>query len=186
MKMRKNFKKIKTKKVAKMNKKGAGIGQVFAFIVAGLTFAFVLIFGYGAINDFLEQGETVEFLQFKNELESSIKQISSEYGAVRQTTFYMPAKYEEICFVDLDTKYDSNSELCNRNIIACDVWETASLEGGYGAADENVFLNPAAPVSIKVYTFDIEEDYLCVPVHGGQFTLRLEGKGSRTYITKAK
>mgnify|MGYP005629217997 FL=1 len=47
-------------------KKGMGIGQVFAFIVAGLTFAFVLIFGYGAIADFLDKGETVEFLQFKN------------------------------------------------------------------------------------------------------------------------
>ncbi len=169
----------------RIGKKAMGIGQVFVFIVAGLTFAFVMIFGYNAIADFLEQGETVEFLQFKNELESSIKQIASEYGAVRQTTFYLPASYEEICFLDLDQPYDEDSGLCEKNIIACDVWETASEEGGYSAADENVFLEPAAPVSIKVYTIEMDEAYLCVPVQGGQITLRLEGLGSRTYISES-
>lgn len=167
------------------NKKGDGIGQVFVFIVAGLTFAFVMIFGYKAIADFLEKGETVEFLQFKNELESDIKQIASEYGAVRQTTFYLPGKYEEICLIDLDATYDSTSEICENNVIACDVWETASEEGGYSAADENVFLDPPAPVSIKVYQMELDEEFLCIPVSGGQFTLRLEGLGSRTYISEA-
>ncbi|MAG60986.1 hypothetical protein CL619_04320 [archaeon] len=167
------------------DKKGQGIGQVFVFIVAGLTFAFVMIFGYKAIADFLEKGETVEFLQFKNEIESDIKQIASEYGAVRQTTFYLPARYEEVCFIDLDAEYDSSSELCQKNIIACDVWETAFEEGGYTAADENVFLEPTAPVSIKVYNIELDEDYFCATVSGGQFTLRLEGLGSKTYLSEA-
>lgn len=172
-------------KLPHFNKKGEGIGQVFVFIVAGLTFAFVMIFGYKAIADFLEKGETVEFLQFKNEIESDIKQIASEYGSVRQTTFYLPARYDEVCFVDLDATYDPESSLCDRNVIACDVWETASEEGGYEAADENVFFDPAAPVAIKVYKVEMDEDYLCVPVSGGQFTLRLEGLGSRTKLSEA-
>ena len=167
------------------NKKGQGIGQVFVFIVAGLTFAFVMIFGYKAIADFLEKGETVEFLQFKNELETSIKQIASEYGAVRQTTFYLPARYEEVCLIDLDATYDQGSGICKKNPIACDVWETAFYEGGYSAADENVFFDPPAPVSIKVYKMELDDRYLCLNVSRGQFTLRLEGKGSRTHISEA-
>ncbi len=167
------------------NKKGQGIGQVFVFIVAGLTFAFVMIFGYKAIADFLEKGETVEFLQFKNELESSVKQIASEYGAVRQTTFYLPARYNEVCFIDLDATYDPSSEICDKNVIACDVWETAFADGGYTAADENVFFDPPAPVSIKVYKMELDEEFFCVDVKGGQFTLKLEGMGSRTHISSA-
>ena len=50
-----------------------GIGQVFVFITAAITFAFILIFGYSAVSDFLEKGETVEFYQFKNTIESSVK-----------------------------------------------------------------------------------------------------------------
>lgn len=167
------------------DKKGQGIGQVFVFIVAGLTFAFVMIFGYNAITDFLEKGETVEFLQFKNELETDVRQIASEYGAVRQTAFYLPARYEEVCFVNLDASFDAQSPLCAKNPIACDVWETAFTEGGYSAADENVFLTPAAPVSIKVYKIEMDEPFLCLPIARGHFTARLEGLGSRTHLSEA-
>ena len=167
------------------NKKGMGISQVFAFIVAALTFAFVMIFGYGAVSDFLEKGETVEFFQFTSDLETSIERIHSDYGAVRQTDFRLPGKYEEICFIDLDSEFDPNSELCQKNPIACDVWETASQEGGYTAADENVFLDPPGTVAIKVFSLEIENSYLCLDINGGSFTLRMEGKGSRTAISAA-
>ena len=166
-----------------LGKKGMGIGQVFVFIVAGLTFAFVMIFGYSAVSDFLDKGETVEFYQFTSDLETSIERIHSDYGAVRQTEFRLPGKYEEVCFIDLDTEFDPNSELCLSNPIACDVWETASLEGGYEAADENVFLTPPGTVAIKVYSLEINGGVLCMDINSGGFTLRMEGKGSRTLLS---
>ncbi|MBT4604492.1 hypothetical protein HOC01_02540 [archaeon] len=167
-----------------LGKKAQGIGQVFMFIVAGITFAFVMIFGYNAISDFLEQGETVEFFQFKSDLENSVERIHSEYGAVRQSEFLLPSKYEEICFVDLDADFDPNNELCSKNPIACDVWETASQEGGYAAADENVFLTPPGPVVLKVFNLEIEDGFLCEDIFSGSFALRLEGKGSRTAVSE--
>ena len=85
------------------------ISQVFVFIVAAITFAFILIFGYGAISDFLDKGETVEFYQFKSSIENTILQIYSEYGAVRQEDYYLPTNYEQICFVDLDFDYNQGA-----------------------------------------------------------------------------
>jgi len=45
-----------------MNKKGLAIGQVFIFIVAAITFALIMIFGYKAISGFISSGEEVEFV----------------------------------------------------------------------------------------------------------------------------
>lgn len=169
------------------DKKGMGIQQVFVFIVAAITFALVLIFGYSSIADFIDKGEQVEFYQFKSSLESSIKKIYSEYGAVRQETYYLPGAYHQICFIDLDhepSQLELNA-LCEIDPLACDVWETAGDSGlGYEGADENVFLTPSAPVSLKVYKVDIDDGYLCMDISKGSFTLRLEGKGAETYLSQ--
>ena len=45
-----------------IDKKGIGVGQVFVFIVAALSFALILIFGYKAISGFLKSGEDVAFV----------------------------------------------------------------------------------------------------------------------------
>lgn len=169
------------------DKKGMGIQQVFVFIVAAITFALVLIFGYSSIADFIDKGEQVEFYQFKSSLESSIKKIYSEYGAVRQETYYLPGAYHQICFIDLDHEPGQLEldTLCKIDPLACDVWETAKDSGlGYEGADENVFLTPSAPVSLKVYKVDIDDGYLCMDISKGSFTLRLEGKGAETYLSQ--
>lgn len=175
-----------------MNKKGMAIGQVFIFMVAAITFAFILIFGFQAITGFLEKGETVEFFQFKTDIENSVKRIYSEYGAVRNQEFSLPMDYEQICFVDLDhvPTPDELDGLCTKDQIACDVWESVlpPLGEGYESADQNVFLKPRSPVAIKVFQLEISSPetnngYLCKDIEKGKFTLRLEGRGSSTLIS---
>jgi hypothetical protein len=179
-------------------KKGLGVGQVFIFIIVVLTFGLIMVFGYKAISDFLEGGEEVAFVQFKNDLESSIKTIYTEYGSVREKTFRPPAKYTQICFIDLD--YGdiafAKEDLCDENIVACSVWEDA-LEAqrssgdpgvGYKSVDINVFLTPDAP-SIKVHNIElfdengVETGAYCFKITRGIFSLRMEGKGSHTKIS---
>ena len=174
-----------------MNKKGMGIQQVFIFMVAAITFSFIIIFGYSAITDFLEKGETVEFFQFKNDIESSVKKIYSEYGAVRIQEFRVPSDYQQICLVDLDylaTAAEIES-LCIKDPIACDVWQSAqpvdgsTQDSGYDSVDANVFLKPSAPVVLKVFKLEISDGYLCKNIENGRFTLRMEGRGSRTLVS---
>ncbi len=169
----------------KIAKKGLGAGEVFVFIIAAITFALIMIFGYRAVAGFLKSGEEVAFVQFKTGLESSIKQIYTEYGSVRVKTFQTPAEYQQICFVDLDAKYDP--ELCKQDAAACSVWKDAS---GYDSVDENVFLKPTAPVKIKVHRISIDpaegRDFLCAPIKGGLFTIVLEGKGDRTELSSGQ
>lgn len=164
-----------------INKKALGVGQVFIFIIAALTFSLIMIFGYRAITEFLQRGESIQFYQFKTDLENSVKKIYTEYGSVRTTQFHTPGMYKQVCFVDLAAEY--NEELCAFDAVACDVWADAQQRGGYAAADENVFLKPSAPVKIKVYSISTERGFLCLPIVEGTFTLMLEGRGDRTQIS---
>ncbi len=171
-----------------IGKKGMVIGQVFIFIVAAITFAVILIFGYSSISDFITSGEQVEFYQFKTDLETSVKKIYTEYGSIRVKEFSPPVKYTQICFIDLNKKFSSVSfpkgdcvkEL--KDAYACDVWEDST---SYDSTDQNVFLKPISPVKIKVYDISMDKDYLCVDIEKGKFSLTLEGKGDRTHLSKS-
>lgn len=158
------------------------ISMVFVFLVAVITFAVIMLFGYKAISDFMGRGETVEYYQFKNDLETSVKKIYSDYGSVRVEQFRVPGRYEQICFVDLTKEAP---EECGFNLVACNIWREAA--GDYAGADENVFLSPLPPegsAPIKVFNIDIgEEGYLCVDTARGTFKLRMEGKGDRTALS---
>lgn len=180
------------------DKKGIAIGQVFIFMVAAITFALIMIFGYKTISTFLSKGETVEFAQFKNDIEQSVKKIYTEYGAIRIEEYSLPPRYEQICFVDLNYKAlpEEVKRLCSKDALACDVWEEAqnhlqSEADAYEMIDENVFLRPQAPVKIKLFSFTIADEndpslkkgFLCEEIRGGIFSLYLEGKGDHTEIS---
>lgn len=168
------------------DKKGIGVGQVFIFIIAALTFALILIFGYRAITGFLKSGEDVAFVQFKTGLESSVKKLYTEFGSVRVEQYTTPLDYSQICFVDMDAPYDQ--DLCIFDQAACTVWQSALDSGnGYEGADENVFLTPPAPVKIKVYKISVEEqngkNFLCIPIKQGTFSIVMEGRGDKTLLS---
>ena len=163
------------------SKKAMGVAQVFIFIVAAISFSLIMIFGYKIVNDFMQSGEKVQFYQFKTDLETSIKQIYTEYGAVRIETYSVPSPYRQICFVDLDKPIDP--ALCINNQIACNAWRDAYDQGGYANGDENVFLTPQASVKLKVSKIKIDVNPLCLPIYEGVFRLRLDGMGSFTQIS---
>ncbi len=183
------------------SKKGVGIGQVFIFIVAAITFSLIMIFGYRAINSFLHSGEQVQFVQFKTDLESSIKKIYTEYGSIRRVQYHPPARYHQICFVDMDYENINKEmeQLCALDPVACDVWSEAAKakesgkKKGYDAVDENVFLSPkdSGLVAMKVHQISIYDEnpdaphgFLCMPIVEGIFSLTLEGKGDHTELSK--
>ncbi len=190
-----------------MTQKGQAIGQVFIYIIVALTFALITIFGYKAIEGFLEKSEQVAFVSFKTELETTFSQITPEYGSVRLLEFRTPIGFRKICFVDVeadvavDNPQTEGKEGCNVepfDPIACDQWRESTLihddspeqqkKKRYEKASQNVFLSPPAEFPIKVSRLrtrvgnEYDFDYLCLPVINGHFNLRLEGQGSHVLI----
>lgn len=179
-----------------MTQKGQAIGQVFIYIIVALTFALITIFGYKAIEGFLEKSEQVAFVSFKTELETTFSQITPEYGSVRLLEFRTPIGFRKICFVDVEENIPRN---CDFDPIACDQWKELDLlpnddntqkKERYQSASQNVFLSPPAEFPIKVSRLktrvgnEYDFDYLCLPVINGHFNLRLEGQGSQALISQ--
>ena len=185
------------KKKIRIGKKAQEIGQVFVFIIAIITFALIMIFGYKTITDFMHKGDEVKFYQFKMDLENSVKKIYTEYGSSRTEKFSPPSKISQVCFVDLDygtTELTREmAALCAKDQVACEAWAEAKKakddgKSGYDAVNQNVFLKPliAGTQEIKVFHISIKKDtvgFLCLPVEDGFFQLTLKGMGDRTDIS---
>lgn len=178
-----------------MTKKGQAVGQVFVYIIMALTFALITIFGYKAVEGFLEKSERVAFVSFKTDLETVMEQIAPEYGSVRLVKFRPPVEFRKICFVNVE---ENVPDSCNFDPIACDQWREITLihdnnqekqkKKRYEKASQNVFLSPPAEFPIKVARLqthlpnELRDDYLCLPIVNGHFNLRLEGLGSHVLI----
>jgi hypothetical protein len=171
-------------------KKGMGASQVFVFIMAAITFAVIMLFGFKAINNFLNDARQVEFIQFKLDLETAVNDIRTDFGARSLEKFRAPANFHQICFIDLDygtsgnlatDKEDKVRELCALDHIACTIWEGLDE---YTEGETNVFLSPPSEIRMGVKRILIENGYLCERINKGVFSVVLEGEGDRTKISK--
>ena len=169
-------------------KKGLVVGQVFVFIIAVVVFGLVLLFGYKMVGWFIDKGDDVQFYQFKTDLETAFQRIYTEYGSVRILTFHLPTKYKEICFIDLNKNpldsQDPASDYCQTHPLGCDLWSDTYLNGKYLSGEENVLLNPIAPVKIKVSSIAADKGNLCIDITGGTFDVFVEGKGDHAFVSK--
>ncbi len=174
-----------------MNRKAMGIAQSFVFLVAAFTFVIIMIFGYKAVEDFLDSGEEVVFVQFKNDITRAVTQLSTDFGAKRVHTFTVPAQFNQICFVDLDKEPDQEDlvALSKEDPLAADVWEEAWMRKdnkGYEFADQNVFLTPlnekALPIKVPVISIIDGKGFLCLPVGKRNFKILMQGKGDHTEL----
>ncbi len=163
-----------------MNTRAQVIGQIFMFIIAGLVFVLILAYGYKAIMNFMERGEEVQMIDFKNELSSAITMIKRDYGSVQRVDLRVPSKTKEVCFVtsspaDVATP-GWEDELKNDRPLIYSAWATGS---------ENVFLMPKQPAPLFIAGLVVEPaGYLCLPVVKGKVSVRVEGTGNRAKISR--
>jgi hypothetical protein len=153
------------------------IGQVFVFILAGLVFVLILAYGYRAVTHFLERGEEVQLLDFRNALDSTITTIKRDYGSVQRVDLRVPAKTEEVCFVSTspeDITSDQQQDLQQQHPLLFSAWSTGS---------ENVFLIPRQPTPLLITDLLVDTGYVCVPAVSGRVSLRVEGTGSKARLS---
>jgi len=156
-------------------KKGQMIGQVFIFILAGLVFVLILGYGYRAITTFMERGQEVQLLDFRNELDSTVNMIKRDYGSVQRIDLRVPAKTEVVCFANAkDETTQDLARLKEQYPLLYTAWSTGS---------ENVFLLPRSPTPLLIKDISLENGYCCITVAGGRVSLRMEGLGNKAKIT---
>ena len=169
-----------------MDKK-AQIQRIFFYIVAIFIFAVILLFGYKAIHSFIEKGKKVELIQFKNDLESAIRDLAIQYGDQivfnEKNPMRVPSGFSQVCFVSPSAKKDDIPGEYEYAHIK------AAVEQNLHNSTENVFLIPPAEISIFVGPIEIwnstsksPQEFACLKIEKGRINFKIEGRGDKTRI----
>ena len=168
-------------------KKGQIAGQVFVYILAALIFGAVFLFGYRAIDAFLEKQEEVVITEMNSNLRNSIQRIAPS-SDIEVSRIRIPEQFKRVCFIDLrinlatDSTARASTPVCNRNHedyypLACLSWQDN--------ISQNVFFDPMTEIALDVGPIELQDGSMCVGVQQGAISLKLQGKGDRTRITVA-
>ena len=147
--------------------------QTFIYILSLIGVAFILIFGYKAINDISKKDDQVVLIQFQNKLKNDVESLSSDYGSVKVREYNLPSGFDEICFVDLE---NVNPELIPNRPIMED-----SIQSG---VKKNIFsLRENDIETFYIEGFKLSDPYWsCIQPKSGNIELRIEGIGNAAFI----
>lgn len=165
--------------------------QIFIYILSMIIVGLVLLYGYNAIKGFRERQETVSLIELENQLENTIKAMSSEYGSIKKQTMPLTG-FEMICFVDrelvgrtqVQCTYDANIPIENHNNQKVrDSWSI--VEDSINDGTANIFLVPDGTVNYKIGNIQVEGDgCICIEKTGNDVIFRVEGLGNGVKISQ--
>jgi hypothetical protein len=158
-------------------KKAQMISQVFIYILTIVVFGVILLYGYKSIQGMTNKADMVLLIQLKKEIKNAVEK--TDYGSVTKQELSLPAKFNEICFVDLDFYNNAAAtDICNPveedyRPLVCDSWDDN--------VQANLFLVKDAMTVDSDYVGNIKigntDKYVCIKSVQGKAALRLEGKG---------
>lgn len=173
-----------------MKTKGQVAGQIMIYILAGVIIVLVLLYGYKAIEDFGKKADTVSYIQFRKDLDTTVQSIASDVDSELERQFAMP-KADEVCFVDhqvnlatFDVTHDvhifptSSGSGSQHQII-----ESSLISGGPNVFlfDKNVLAESPFRINYLSVPDDIDGakyDVICYHSKSGHVNIRLIGNGN--------
>ncbi len=171
-------------------RKKAQAEQIFIYALAVIIAGGILIFGYNAIKNFTKQAEDVSYVKFKETIERDFRDIATDYGTVKIKTYEVGTRYKEVCFADeilIKNKgqipgyenrvYDYAAVLSKHPII-----QDAITTG----TKYDLFLVPGEKqIDLGFVRVPENKMFICFNITSGRFSVRLEGTGSSTIVSKA-
>ena len=148
--------------------------QIFVYILSIILISFIMVYGYNAVQSFKKRAEQVSCLKFKNDLVNAVDSISSDFGSVKKKELQLCDGYSKACFVET---FESPNMPIDIDPIIKD-----SILSGTG---RNVFLvENIAKESFYAGKISVDPDVLCINAVNSKITIKLEGKGDHTIISK--
>jgi len=144
--------------------------QVFVYILTVVIVGLIFVFGFRAVNYFLDKGDQVSYIKFKTDIEDKVRILGPKYGTIDRAEFFIGGDFTEICFVDDSPIYSTHN-----------IMNTLVNSG----IEENMFLFAGeSPEKEYIGRIEVSGDYFCTNIIQGKLRLQFEGKGNRTLITE--
>jgi len=86
------------------------------YIVGAIIVAGIIYFGYKQITTVTKVEKELTLEQLKEKITADVEKTASQLGASRKILYYLPADFNQICFIDLDKKDDLLTKDINKLI----------------------------------------------------------------------
>ncbi|MEK6874799.1 MAG: hypothetical protein AABX52_03570 [Nanoarchaeota archaeon] len=166
-------------------KQGQVIGQALLFVLGAIIFSMILIYGYNAISKLQAVKSEVCLIDMENTLKNQVERVRASFGSVRKLDLSVCPGYTSICFIDTQ---DLLSQTTGNQKALEPLYNISArmADAVASGADQNVFLKPLSETPINIGTIDIDPpEFLCFEkIESSTISLRLEGLGDRTKISR--
>jgi len=178
--------------------------QIFMYVLGAIVFVMVLIYGYKSISEIKDKGQLVEILRARNDLDSKVKALRTEYQTVRYHTLLLPPTFTKVCFIDSVKAESLGSTALNAfNGIATESPAAAAVVDGSTSTsriEQNVFLTPAPSGTPEFYisnmrifngvsaetSYNNNPFWFCMPTQQGRIELKMTGLGKYVRVEPAE
>jgi len=159
--------------------------QVFVYILTIVIIGLIFIFGFRAVNYFLNKGDQVSYINFITDMEDKVKIMGPKYGSIDRKEFFVGGDFTEVCFTTgkdgytADTLiYGSPSPLTKTHPIMDNIVQHSDIR-------ENMFLFAGqSPEKEYIGKIHLPRNPSCFVINNGKLRLQFEGLGNRTLITE--
>ncbi len=155
--------------------------HVFIYILTIVIVGLIILFGYKAIANLLEVGDTAQKVRFQKDFQNAVAQGRS-YGRATMHAFAVSDEYTHICMIDQDAIGQAGS-LAGSNVRN----HPLIIDSVESSAPENAFLvkKDGTIEPYLVETLEVARGGLCVPVALGKARMRFEGLGNLVKVSAA-
>lgn len=150
-------------------------GQIFIYIMAAVVVGAVVLIGYAAISNLLEDQCELEQVTFKSSLAKLLPKYK-DFGRVKTEEFTAPCGATSVCFVDA-------TQIGNTGFEADNFFIENSVQDGQ---ELNVFLVGETTTGIDYYDYlrTVDGKTVCADVQGGRFQVVFRGQGRTLLVTE--
>lgn len=153
--------------------------HIFVYILTIILVSFILVYGYRVINEWRYRVEKIACIKLQNDLQSTIKSVTSEYGKIKKEDIELCFEYDEICFVESFEAIDID------NLQTDDTIDPIIKDSILSSTGKNVFLvKSIAKESFYGGNISVNPDVLCIKTLNKRVSLRIEGFGNHVVLSK--
>jgi len=156
-----------------MNKKAFSTNQLFIYASSLIVLALILYIGVQSLGSISNRTCNIEKAELTANLQSSIRQISTDFGSRRQLEISLPCSADMICIAS--TEYSPN-HLGNLPAIALDSWQ-------HNVSNVFVFKDGRMELDFKVPNLEVGDESGVICSTSQRVAYRLEGTGRQTKLT---
>ncbi len=99
-----------------LSKRAADPSQIFIYIAAIVIVGFVFLYGFKAVNTFLQSSQDIELAKFVKDFQSKASSVSTDFGSIKFVTISIPSKFSRVCIIDPTLSPPVGTDPSNREI----------------------------------------------------------------------